>query len=147
MSDPVRLPRAADGEAVASGFLTVSEFKAWSGLGNTTTFKLLGEGALKAVRYGGKTLISRASAEAWAARLPAWNSGASPYKPEVATAAREAKREPAPKAAPRLGARESVASAREAVGAARARAAQLDPRLPPNGLPRDPTRDQPHRPE
>jgi hypothetical protein len=113
-----------------------------SGIGRTKMFELLRSGAVPALRSGAATLVIGEGLGAHVDSLPTWKPDGSPYKPEVATAAREAKRDPAPKGAPRLGACESVAAAREAVGAARARAvAHPDPRVLPSGPPRDPMRD------
>ncbi len=52
--------------------LTVKEFCRRYGVGVTTTYKLLGEGAIMAVRYGHRTLIDVESAEAWRKSLPAF---------------------------------------------------------------------------
>ena len=54
--------------------LTVKEFCRRYGVGVTTTYKLLGEGAIMAVRYGHRTLIDVESAETWRRSLP-------PFKP------------------------------------------------------------------
>ncbi len=52
--------------------LTVKEFCRRYGIGVTTAYKLLGEGAIMAVRYGHRTLIDVESAEAWRKSLPAF---------------------------------------------------------------------------
>ena len=52
--------------------LTVKEFCRRYGIGVTTTYKLLGEGTILAVRYGHRTLIDVESAEAWRKSLPAF---------------------------------------------------------------------------
>jgi hypothetical protein len=56
------------------GFLTVAEFRKIYGPGTTKTFQLLATGELVGRKFGARTLIERASAEAWAARLPTWRS-------------------------------------------------------------------------
>lgn len=49
---------------------TVKEFCRRYGVGPTTAYKLIGQGALTAVRYGRRTLIDAESAETWRKSLP-----------------------------------------------------------------------------
>lgn len=51
-------------------FLRVSEFCTEFNVGRTRTYELINEGAIEAVKNGRRTLITRESAETWAAALP-----------------------------------------------------------------------------
>jgi excisionase family DNA binding protein len=72
--------------------ITVKEFCRRYGVGVTTTYKLLSEGALSAVRYGHRTLIDLESAEAWRRSLPTWDS-----VPQIVPQNRRGLRRKAPK--------------------------------------------------
>jgi excisionase family DNA binding protein len=55
---------------VSKQALTVTEFCKVYGMGRATFYERVREGALRAVKNGGKTLVLKADAEAWAANLP-----------------------------------------------------------------------------
>ena len=54
-----------------SKYLTINTFTAWSGIGRTKVYHLLGEGVLRAKKVGKRTLIDAEHAKAWLASLPA----------------------------------------------------------------------------
>ncbi|MEQ1706877.1 MAG: helix-turn-helix domain-containing protein [Terricaulis sp.] len=56
--------------------LTVKQFCAAYGMGRTRLYDLIAAGKIEAVKDGPKTLIPVESAEAWAASLPRFRSGA-----------------------------------------------------------------------
>ncbi|MCX7358954.1 MAG: helix-turn-helix domain-containing protein [Alphaproteobacteria bacterium] len=55
---------------------TVKQFCAAYGCGRTRCYELIATGKIEAVKDGPKTLIPVESAEAWAASLPRFKSGA-----------------------------------------------------------------------
>ncbi|MEQ1819536.1 MAG: helix-turn-helix domain-containing protein [Terricaulis sp.] len=55
---------------------TVKQFCAAYGMGRTRLYDLIAQGKIEAVKDGPKTLIPIESAEAWAASLPRFKSGA-----------------------------------------------------------------------
>ncbi|MDZ4692255.1 helix-turn-helix domain-containing protein [Terricaulis sp.] len=55
---------------------TVKQFCAAYGMGRTRLYDLIAQGKIEAVKDGPKTLIPTESAEAWAASLPRFKSGA-----------------------------------------------------------------------
>jgi excisionase family DNA binding protein len=56
--------------------LTVKQFCAAYGMGRTRLYFLISQGKIEALKDGPKTLIPVESAEAWAASLPRFTSGA-----------------------------------------------------------------------
>jgi excisionase family DNA binding protein len=53
------------------GAFTISGFCTWASVGRTLVYELIKDGQLKAIKLGGKTLISKSDARAWLASLPA----------------------------------------------------------------------------
>ena len=52
-------------------YATIDTFTAWSGIGRTKVYHLLGEGSLRAIKVGKKrTLIDMEHATAWLASSP-----------------------------------------------------------------------------
>jgi excisionase family DNA binding protein len=49
--------------------LSIREFSARYSVGRSTVYRLIGSGALQAVKIGKRTMIRRADAEAWVASL------------------------------------------------------------------------------
>jgi hypothetical protein len=54
------------------GALTINEFIENFRIGRTSTYRLINEGKLRAVKASKKTLILKKDAEAWAQSLPAF---------------------------------------------------------------------------
>lgn len=52
--------------------MTIEEFRAWSRLGRTRIYELLGSGELAAIKIGRRTLITSEAAEAWFKAQPAY---------------------------------------------------------------------------
>lgn len=52
--------------------LTTAEAARSLGIGKTKLFELIGNGAIPAVRLGGRTLVRRVDLEAFTAQLPRW---------------------------------------------------------------------------
>lgn len=55
-------------------FMTIEEFRAFSRLGRTKIYEILGSGELQAIKVGRRTLISSEAARAWLAGQPAYRS-------------------------------------------------------------------------
>ena len=55
-------------------FMTIEEFRAFSRLGRTKIYELLGSGELGAIKVGRRTLISSEAAQTWLAGQPAYRS-------------------------------------------------------------------------
>ena len=53
--------------------LTIREFTREFGIGRTTAYRLLQSGEITAKKAGRRTLIERASAEDWYAKLPSYS--------------------------------------------------------------------------
>jgi hypothetical protein len=53
------------------GNFTLREFRAWAGIGNTKTFAEIAAGRLRAIKIGGRTIITKPDARAWRATFPA----------------------------------------------------------------------------
>ena len=51
-------------------FLSVKEFAETYGVGRTRIYELLNGGLIEGRKFGGRTLITTESAEAWAVSLP-----------------------------------------------------------------------------
>jgi hypothetical protein len=49
------------------GAMTIRQFRAWSGIGNTKVYAEIALGRLKITKVGGRTLILRSDARAWIA--------------------------------------------------------------------------------
>ena len=62
---------------------TVKQFCAAYGCGRTRCYDLIAAGKIEAVKDGPKTLIPVESAEAWAASLPRFKSGAANAQPQA----------------------------------------------------------------
>jgi excisionase family DNA binding protein len=54
------------------GALSIPAFCRVYGVGRSKTYELIGAGTLEAKKLGAKTLIDRASAEAWYSSLPSF---------------------------------------------------------------------------
>ena len=52
------------------GNFTIRGFRDWAQVGQTKTYELINAGQIDALKAGGKTLITKASAKAWRASLP-----------------------------------------------------------------------------
>jgi excisionase family DNA binding protein len=63
-------------DATPRAAYTVEEFCRSYGIGRTRLYELFKSGAIEARKCGSKTLIPRASAEAWLASLPRLGSAA-----------------------------------------------------------------------
>lgn len=63
-------------------FYTVKDFCLAYGMGRTRFYDLIAQGKIEAVKDGSKTLIPVESAEAWAASLPRFKSGAVSAQPQ-----------------------------------------------------------------
>jgi excisionase family DNA binding protein len=50
--------------------LTINEFTQWARIGRTRTYEEIGRGALRALKIGRRTLITRDDALAWLAGQP-----------------------------------------------------------------------------
>jgi len=57
-------------------FISIRDFCSAYGCGRTRTYDLIAAGKLQAVKNGPRTMIDVESAEAWAASLPSFKSGA-----------------------------------------------------------------------
>ncbi len=55
------------------GAFTISQFRRTYAVGNTKTYDLINSGAILAKKIGAKTVIDRASAEAWYHSLPGFS--------------------------------------------------------------------------
>ena len=55
------------------GAMTLKEFSKQFGIGRTTAYRLLQSGEITAKKAGRRTLIERASAEDWYAKLPSYS--------------------------------------------------------------------------
>ena len=60
--------------------LSIRSFCDAYGVGRTRTYDLIAAGKLRAVKNGPRTMIDVESAEAWAASLPRFKSGAAPAR-------------------------------------------------------------------
>ena len=56
--------------ALEPAFLTIPAARSYLGLGQSSIYRLMGAGQLEARKHGGRTLITFASAKAYAASLP-----------------------------------------------------------------------------
>ena len=56
--------------------LTINEFKAWSRLGRTKVYELIGRNELRAIKIGRRTYIPVEAARSWLAAQPAFNEAA-----------------------------------------------------------------------
>lgn len=63
-------------------FYTVKDFCRAYGMGRTRLYGLIGQGKIEALKDGARTLIPVESAEAWAASLPRFKSGAVAAQPQ-----------------------------------------------------------------
>lgn len=62
--------------AITPAFMTINEFMAWSRLGRTKVYELLGSEELRAVKFGRRTLIPVEAAHAWLAEQPVYRDAA-----------------------------------------------------------------------
>ncbi len=56
--------------------MSITEFGRWAGVGRTTTYAEIKTGALRAVKFGRRTLILTEDAKAWLQAKPFINSAA-----------------------------------------------------------------------
>jgi excisionase family DNA binding protein len=59
-------------------YLSVNGFGDSYNVGRTSTYKMIAEGQIRAVKIGSRTIIDVDSAERWAASLPRFKSAATP---------------------------------------------------------------------
>lgn len=64
-------------------FYTVKQFCTTYPMGRTRLYELIATGKIEAVKDGPRTLIPAESAEAWAASLPRFKSGAANAQPQA----------------------------------------------------------------
>ena len=62
--------------AITPAFMTIIEFMAWSRLGRTKVYELLGSEELRAIKIGRRTVIPVDAAMSWLEALPAYRDAA-----------------------------------------------------------------------